>query len=179
MSGVLIFRWLHQKYLYGVWHNGQSWSCNTVDKNPFQACFWIGDVSRPLWITQECYNTLTDVEKAYARSYGDGMVSRPYFTNGEIPKDQVVECWSSRCRDMHPVDDPCKDVSCPDKCVGVDKYDGVCRDGVCVQGTLIEYNSEHCGYTPEPTPDPTPTPSSATYALIALMLAGTYMILRR
>ena len=76
-------------------------------------------------------------------------------------------------------DDPCKDVSCPDMCVGVDKYDQVCQDGVCIQGALIEYNSEHCGYTPEPDPDPTPTPSSDTYIIVALMLAGTYMILRR
>ena len=80
--------------------------------------------------------------------------------------------------------DPCKDVSCPDKCVGVDKFDQVCQDGICVRGTLIETNSEHCGYTPEPTPeptpDPTPTPTGDTYTIIiALMLAGTYMILRR
>jgi hypothetical protein len=77
-----------------------------------------------------------------------------------------------------PSDDPCKDVSCPDKCVGVDKYDQVCQDGICVRGTLIETSSVHCGYTPDPTPDPTPTPPSDTYIIIALMLAGTYMILR-
>lgn len=77
-----------------------------------------------------------------------------------------------------PSDDPCSDVSCPDMCVGVDKYNQACRDGICVRGTLIETNSVHCGYTPEPTPDPTPTPPSDTLIIIALMLAGTYMILR-
>jgi len=75
--------------------------------------------------------------------------------------------------------DPCADVSCPAKCVGVDKYDQVCQDGICVRGTLIESDSVHCGYTPKPTPDPTPTPPSDTYIVIALMLAGTYIILRR
>ena len=89
-----------------------------------------------------------------------------------------LRSWDIDCGETG-APDPCADVSCPDKCVGVDKYDQVCQDGICVRGTLIQTNSEHCGYTPEPTPDPTPTPSSDTYIIVALMLAGTYMILRR
>lgn len=67
---------------------------------------------------------------------------------------------------------------CPAKCWGVDKYTQACYNGVCVQGTLLEANSEDCGYEQR---DPTPTPTTDTYvyAIIALMVVGTYIMLRR
>ena len=154
--------------------------CVTIDNKPFCACLHAWD-----YITESCYNSLTESEKLSARSC-HGMVTdtgwaKPYkagdHTYYTFDPAAIVECWSAACSALRP--DPCKDVSCPDKCVGVDKYDQVCQDGICVRGTLIETNSEHCGYTPEPEPDPTPTPSSDTYIVIALMLAGTYLVLRR
>ena len=138
------------------------------------------------YITESVYSYLTPDEVGSVTGRIMGIVSNNYsrmYSKVSEFSGRNVWCWGFvdgvEARPL-PCKDPCKDVSCPDKCVGVDKFDQVCQDGICVRGTLIETNSEHCGYTPEPTPDPSPAPSSDTYiVIIALMLAGTYMILRR
>jgi len=132
-------------------------------------------------VTESFLSTLTTSELDSIRSKIKGVVDDDYFEKRGWCDN--FGCYTryylkSEIRLLKSVD-PCADVSCPDKCVGVDKFDQVCQDGICVRGTLIESDSVHCGYTPEPTPDPTPTPSSDTYIVIALMLAGTYIILRR
>ena len=168
------------------------WSGSSTDSYPFGALFDHHVAAKVCYVTRSFWNCLSDREKTTCRMYAQGIVGPGYFEDyqKEYPwvckrfvSAAITECFTDACYlrrpDLTPVTDPCKDVSCPDMCVGVDKYQGACQDGICVRGTLIKTGSVHCGYTPEPTPDPTPTPPSATYALIALMLAGAYMILRR
>jgi len=133
------------------------------------------------YITQKVYDFLTENEREEIRSKVRGIVPTIYLARGKSPYYPPDPTWlfSVDVATPMPTKNPCADVSCPDKCVGVDKYNQVCQDGICVRGTLIETDSVHCGYTPEPTPDPTPTPSSDTYIVVALMLAGTYIILRQ
>ena len=154
------------------------WSCSTT--GGFSDCFRIASFKAPLFITESCYSGLSDGDKTVARSRAKGCVrDSGYYVYTHTSYGVKRYKFDPAAIIPYAADDPCKDVSCPDKCVGVDKYDQVCQDGICVRGTLIETNSEHCGYTPEPTPDPTPTPSSDMYIIVALMLAGTYIILRR
>ena len=153
------------------------WRCDSIDKYPFKSCLpslriW----SKDLYMLESVYNGLSSENQAISRSRVHGLLRG---SGAVYPSEStIVKCFTDNCRALIPAD-PCKDVSCPDKCVGVDKYDQVCQDGICVRGTLIQTNSEQCGYTPEPTPDPTPTPSSDAYIIVALMLAGTYIILSR
>ena len=46
------------------------------------------------------------------------------------------------------ISDPCKDIVCPNVCVGKDLYSQICVDGYCVTDKLLESNSLSCEYTP-------------------------------
>ena len=140
-----------------------SWSCATIDNNPFSECSWFGS-SGPGYITQGCYNGLTDSEKSQCPSLYHGIVAdtghwTPYqveiWTYYNFNPDCIVECFSAACLLLRPdlAPDPCDDIVCYPDCFGLDYYNTVCDDGMCVQGNLIEENSTECGYIP-PEPDP-------------------------
>jgi len=65
-----------------------------------------------------------------------------------------------------PVPDPCEGVVCGPECVGVDKYETTCDEGICVRGVLIEEDSTQCGYIP---PEPEPEPDKMPWDMIALI----------
>ena len=181
-----------------TWRNGARIYTLTGKRYSRGISTWYGDTmgglndvfERGHYITQGFWDGRSEGEKSWLKTNCAGIVFGDYVETYYVQPYEGTEYeqyWQRQTwyrinpANVKPLPtlDPCKDVSCPDKCVGVDKYDQVCQDGICVRGALVETNSEHCGYTPEPTPDPTPTPPSDTYVIIALMLAGTYIILRR
>ena len=149
---------LYKTYMSNKYGDLFSNNCRSIDTKPFKSCYWTNSWKLPLYITKSCYESLTDEQKGYARAGGVGMVKDSgYFTFVRVEQYGNRYKFNPDSILPYPTDDPCKDVSCPDKCVGVDKYDQVCQDGICVRGSLIEYNSEHCGYeTPSPNPEPIP-----------------------
>ena len=130
-----------------------SWGCSTIDSNPFVACSWFGS-SGPAYITQSCYNGLTDTEKSQCTSRYHGIVTdsghwTPYlkeiWTYYNFNPECIVECFSDACNTLL-----CADVICEPTCYEYDLYETECISGVCEQATLIEPNSYDCEYT-DPT----------------------------
>ena len=156
-------------YMYGASNSGtrvDTWNCGTIDSSPFSACYPNMHSWGYILITKSLYDSLTDDEKAIARARSHGMVDGSYWYTAPwadysgrvwqvvyLRKEALVECWTDLCFDLRPdlTPDPCDGVVCDPECAGVDLYDNVCDDGICVRGSLIEENSVDCGYIP---PDP-------------------------
>jgi hypothetical protein len=132
--------------MWGMWSDGKKFYGNTIDSSPFRSLF-PGRSWNP-YITQGCYNSLSDGNKAAARSMANGIVTKSII--GEPTPEIIVECFSDACRALLP--DPCAGVVCEPECVGTDRYATACEDGTCVRGSLIEANSTECGYVP-PKPE--------------------------
>ena len=105
------------------------------------------------YITEDVYAFLTKDEIGSVRSRIRGIVPNSYAHKTGPLYDETFRknyyCWEFlsgiEARPV-PVPDPCEGVVCNPKCVGVDRYATVCKDGVCVRGTLVEANSTKCGY---------------------------------
>ena len=138
----------------------QGWACDTIDSNPFKACSWFA--GKATYITQACYNSLSDRDKATTRAVYDGIVGSGYFVikkwlgaDGRywdrkyfVPA-AITECFKDRCVTLRPdlKLDPCDGVVCNPECAGIDLYETVCEDGKCVRGALKEANNiVTCGY---------------------------------
>lgn len=69
--------------------------------------------------------------------------------------DELIEYIDEPDPTPQPIPDECDGMICPDICVGDDLHKGVCIDGYCIRGVLIEQDSLECGgIKPDPTPDP-------------------------
>lgn len=130
-----------------------SWSCATIDNNPFVECSWFG-ISGPAYMTEGCYNGLTDGEKASCASRYAGIVSdsgyyyvydTAYYNHYKLDISSIQTCFSAACSAML-----CADVICEPMCYEHDLHLTYCVDGTCEQGDLIEENSYDCDYT-DPT----------------------------
>ena len=102
-------------------------------------------------------------KESHACEIGDAPIV--VCTEGE--ERSPVTCWDGSvihkeiCRnnawipsgEMCPTEpvDPCEGVVCEPDCYGVDKYQTVCEDGICIKGVLIKMDDPTCGYVP---PDP-------------------------
>ena len=80
---------------------------------------------RPVGSTSTSYNT----------------VSGKYFTDIVEPPSEEDQSITIPGQPL----DLCEGVVCDPECVGVDKYETVCDEGVCIRGVLIESNSVECG----------------------------------
>lgn len=138
-----------------------SWSCATIDSNPFVACSWFGS-SGPAYITEGCYNGLTDGEKAACVSRYAGIVTSSgyyyvyntaYYNHYRLKIESIVKCWSAACYLIRP-GLHCEGVVCDDACIGADKYSQACvtegeNAGTCTFDELIQANAPGCpGYDP-------------------------------
>ena len=130
---------------------------------------WSGDsipsmsYGMQVYLLKSLYDSLHEHNKVVARSHAQGLVILPYaeVIDGvnRFRQSSIVECFQPTCYISHPditpppvsilpepEPDPCEGVTCDPKCVGVDRYEMVCKDGVCVRGALMEANSTECGY---------------------------------
>ena len=155
---VVITSWRSNRYLSGTRicdssGRADSWGCDTIDRSPFIACSWFGS-SGPAYITEGCYNGLTDAEKAACPGRYHGIVTRSgyyyvydtaYYNHYKLKIESIVECWSAACNTLL-----CSDVVCEPLCYNHDLHETECISGVCEQAALIEEDSYDCGYT-DPT----------------------------
>jgi hypothetical protein len=140
-----------------------SWGCNTIDSNPFKACSWFGS-SGPAYITQGCYDSLSEGNKAQCPRLYHGIVSNSgyykvystaYYNHYKLDPTSIVKCWSKACFVLCPDITSCEGVVYDPICVGTNRYATVCVQGARVKGALIEADSTECGYVP-PKPECTP-----------------------
>lgn len=115
------------------------------------------------YITENIYSYLSDAEIEDLKPVLNGIMPNVYakmVSKRSEFSGRTVYSWilipGTESRPVEPID-PCKDVTCPTACVGVDRYIQKCEDGACVRDRLLTRNSPDCGYEP-PAPTPVPTP---------------------
>ena len=118
---TLVIESWNGKYMYGNYDGGtgrsvsQTWNCESIDSNPFSACFPSSSYGHLVYITQGCYNGLSDGDKATAKARAQGMVGTGYFeiklwlgADGRYYDKKyfvpvgIVECWKESCFILRP-----------------------------------------------------------------------------